>query len=195
MAFSLGLIAGLTFCPIFALPILLPYLLAEGKGIKEALKLTFLFAGAKLGSYAVFASVGFVVGKAIEQAYPAWSKYGMAALGGIAILVGALVVLEEMRKVSVPSPEGTCAGLGFGTGMVPCPLVVALVVGISATSSSFFEVVASLLAFWAGTVVVLFPLGAICGAIRKFVGDSLKPVGGFALIFFGSLLLLLAFSR
>ncbi len=129
--FSEGFLLGLStgfYCLASCLPLLAPYMLAEGR---TAWKFNFYifiqFTGGRFAAYMIFALLASLAGKAGQYALPAWVlPSGMFACG---LLMMALAVSRVSAGTSAcllkhgfnPYLKSLPMALGFITGINICP--------------------------------------------------------------------------
>jgi len=182
--FLLGLANGTT-CLAFCAPVLVPFLLGEGKGIRQNLVTLLKFLGGRLGGYMLFGLLAWATGSLLLGA----TGYEGLVIGTAYVGLSALLLVAVRRKKG-PGP-GACAlegaqgtlnrwpallpvGMGLLAGLKMCPpllLAFASAVGTGTLAGS--------LAFFLGTSVYLIPLSSL-GALRRV--SALGIVGQFAAV-------------
>ncbi len=123
--FLLGLSTG-SYCLASCLPLLAPYLLAEGRAAWKFNLLIFLqFTGGRFAAYMLFALLASLAGKAGQYALPGWLlPAAMLACGaGMALLAIFRVSGGPgfCAKALGPAFKGLPFALGFVTGLNVCP--------------------------------------------------------------------------
>lgn len=123
--FLLGLSTG-SYCLASCLPLLAPYLLAEGRAAWKFNFLIFLqFTGGRFAAYMLFALLASLAGKAGQYALPQWLLPAAMLACGL-----GMVVLAAFRvsggpgfcpKALAPAFKGLPFALGFVTGLNVCP--------------------------------------------------------------------------
>lgn len=128
--FSEGLLLGLStgfYCLASCLPLLAPYIMAEGK---TALKFNFFiflqFTGGRFAAYMLFALLASLAGKAGQYALPPWLlPAGMLVCG---LFMGTLAVFRVsgwslclLDRDFSPFFKRLPVALGFVTGLNICP--------------------------------------------------------------------------
>ncbi len=126
--FLLGLSTGF-YCLASCLPLLAPYMLAEGGGTWKPNLLIFLrFAGGRLAAYALFALLATLAGRAGRYALPGWAV--PASLLACGLLMTALALLRTagggkalcaLERGLSPALKRLPLAMGFATGINICP--------------------------------------------------------------------------
>lgn len=129
--FSEGFLLGLStgfFCLSACLPLLAPYLLAEGKAVWKFNFYIFLqFLGGRFAAYMLFALLASLAGKAGQYVLPLWLlPASMAATGLLMVSVAAARVSGGtgpcvLKKDLNPFFKRLPLALGFVTGINICP--------------------------------------------------------------------------
>lgn len=129
--FSEGFLLGLStgaYCLSACLPVLAPYLLAEGKSAWKFNFYIFLqFLGGRFAAYMLFALLASLAGKAGQYALPAWLlPASMAACGLLMVLLAAGRVSGGpghclANRDLNPFFKRLPVALGFVTGISICP--------------------------------------------------------------------------
>ncbi len=129
--FSEGFLLGLStgfYCLSACLPLLAPYLMAEGKAVWEFNFHIFLqFLGGRFLAYMLFALLASLAGKAGQYALPLWLlPASMAACGLLMVFFAAARVSGGrgpclLKKDLNPFFKRLPVALGFVTGISICP--------------------------------------------------------------------------
>lgn len=129
--FSEGFLLGLStgfYCLASCLPLLAPYLLAEGREVWKFNFYIFLqFLGGRFAAYMLFALLASLAGKAGQYALPAWVlPLSMAACGLFMTFLAVSRVRGErvpclFKKDLSPFLKRLPLALGFVTGINVCP--------------------------------------------------------------------------
>ena len=129
--FSEGFLLGLSigfYCLSSCLPLLAPYLLAEGKAVWKFNSYIFLqFLGGRFAAYMLFALLASLAGKAGQYALPPWVlPASMAATGLLMVFLAAARVSGGggpclLKKDLNPFFKRLPFALGFVTGINICP--------------------------------------------------------------------------
>jgi sulfite exporter TauE/SafE len=196
VGFSLGLSVSVA-CALVCLPILAPYVAAEHPTIRKGLYSSVLFTAGRLISYLI---LGLLVGL-LATSFDAETSLmgpGLLAVGSMAILHG-LVALGAFN-MRLPVARSLCKYasskrspfyLGMLGGLRLCfPLIAALAYAI--TLPGVTEILLFMLAFWAGSSVLIFLVGPISGGLagviaKKISIQRVRRISGVALVFAGLL--------
>ncbi len=129
--FSEGFLLGLStgfYCLSACLPMLAPYLLAEGTAAWRINFYIFLqFLGGRFAAYMLFAVFAYLLGKAGEYALPAWVLPASLAATGLLMLVLGVARVSGgsgpcvLKKDLDPFFKRLPLALGFVTGINICP--------------------------------------------------------------------------
>jgi len=129
--FSEGFLLGLStgfYCVSSCLPLLAPYLLAEGKAVWKFNFYIFLqFLGGRFAAYMLFALLASLAGKAGQYVMPQWLlPASMAAAGILMVYLAAARVAGGsgpclLKKDLNPFFKRLPIALGFVTGISICP--------------------------------------------------------------------------
>jgi len=129
--FSEGFLLGLStgfYCLSACLPLLAPYLLAEGTAVWKLNFHIFLqFLGGRFAAYMLFALLASLAGKAGQYAFPAWLlPASMAVCGLLMVFLAAGRVAGGpghclLKKNMNPFFRRLPVALGFVTGIGICP--------------------------------------------------------------------------
>ncbi len=193
--FLLGLANGTT-CLAFCAPVLVPFLMHEGGGVRRNLGVLLIFLAGRLGGYTLFGLLAWAMGSLLSQA-TASSGYQRLLIG--AAYAGlALLLLWSVLRRHPPAP-GACAlegaratlsrwprlsgallpiGMGFLAGLKVCPPLL-LAFADAANSGTLPGSLLLFLTFFVGTSVFFVPL-SLLGAFRRV--SDLRIVGQFAAV-------------
>lgn len=128
--FSEGFLLGLStgfYCLASCLPLLAPYLLAEGKAAwKFNFSIFLQFLGGRFAAYMLFAVLGSLAGKAGRYVLPHWAvPASMAACGLLMLYLAVSRVRAKapcLLKTDLnPLFKRLPLALGFATGINVCP--------------------------------------------------------------------------
>lgn len=163
-AFALGLSTG-PYCLSSCAPLLVPYMLADGRGWKGSALLLAEFVLGRLAAYLLFGALAGALGSAFAGRLP-------PRLLSLALLVSGLLLLAALALKAAPklplcawamrskSAQRLPFVLGFLVGINVCPpfaagLVRVLELGGALRGLAYFA------AFFAGTTLYLLPLFAV----------------------------------
>jgi sulfite exporter TauE/SafE len=187
--FLLGLANGTT-CLTFCAPVLVPYLLGEGEGVRRNLLMLLQFLIGRLAGYLLFglaawASGSLLLGTTAEHSAMLGVAYvGLAVLllvtalrrhvshGGGCALEGARTGLLRLHRWPVAVP----AAMGFLAGLKVCPPLLLAFAG-AASAGSLVDSLLLFVTFFAGTSIYFLPISFL-GALRR--ASALRTVGQFA---------------
>lgn len=186
--FLLGLSNGTT-CLAFCAPVLVPFLMHEGEGIRRSLAMLLMFLGGRLAGYMLFGVLAWAAGNLLLHA----TGYQGLLVGVAYVGLAALLLLGVLRRPS-PRPDA-CAlkgtpgvlgrwptvvpmSMGFLAGFKICPPVL-LAFTDAALAGSLLGSLLFFLAFFLGTSIYFVPLSLV-GALKR-VAD-LRIVGRFAAV-------------
>jgi len=123
----LGLSTGL-YCLTACLPLLAPYLMAEGKALwRENLKILFQFLGGRLAAYLLFAVLASLAGQAGKNSMPPWLLPAATAACGLIMIVLAAFRISTGASACLlktdlnPFFRRLPMAMGFLTGINICP--------------------------------------------------------------------------
>lgn len=123
----LGLSTGL-YCLTACLPLLAPYLMAEGKALwRENLKILLQFLGGRLAAYLLFAVLASLAGQAGRNSMPPWLLPAATAACGLTMLVLAVFRISTGASACLlktdlnPFFRRLPMAMGFLTGINICP--------------------------------------------------------------------------
>ena len=203
--FILGLSSGVA-CIAYCAPVLLPYLLGEGRGVLQNAWLTGQFLLGRLLGYLLFAVLAWGIGRSILTG---GSRHDLIIGAAYVLFSGMLIYYGFFRKEA--SCPKTCemsrlqrwsmdvwpvlmpVGAGFATGLSFCPPFLLAFTGAAAEPT----LLGSLLyffSFFLGTSV-LFVFAPLIGVARKFsvlqmIGKLAAGVMGFYYGYSGLILLI-----
>jgi hypothetical protein len=178
--FFLGLSSG-TACIAYCAPALLPYLLGEGKNIKNTTILMAKFLLGRLLGYLAFAVIAWLTGLSL-QSYPALSELCQS----FAYIILAVMLLFYGSKFSTPAcmvsklpltalkkyPAILPGLIGLMTGLNLCPPFL-LLFAQAAASHNLLEILWYFFTFFLGTALYFLPI-PLLGAAKL---TELKLVG------------------
>jgi len=184
--FLLGLANG-TSCLALCAPVLIPFLLSEGKDIRHNLATLCKFLGGRLGGYLVFALLAWAVGGLLTDA----GGYQALLIGGTYVGLSVLLLVAVFRKKR-PAP-GACAatqaqarfrrwpalipiGMGLLAGLKVCPPLL-LAFTDAASSGTLGGSLLLFVTFFLGTSLYFLPL-PLLGTVTRM--PDLRIVGRFA---------------
>ena len=185
--FLLGLANGTT-CLAFCAPILVPFLLKEGKDVRQNLVTLFKFLGGRLGGYMLFGLLAWATGSLLLRA----TAYQGLVIGTAYVGLSALLLVAMLRK---KAPAGACAfegaqaklsrwpallpvGMGFLAGLKVCPPLL-LAFTEAASTGTLTGSLVLFLTFFLGTSIYFIPLSFL-GAFTRVT--ALRTVGQFAAV-------------
>ena len=186
--FLLGLANGTT-CLAFCAPVLVPFLLEEGKNVRQNLVALLKFLGGRLGGYMLFGLLAWATGGLLLRA----TGYQSLVIGVAYMGLAVLLLVAVLRK-KAPAP-GACAfagararlsrwpallpvGMGFLAGLKICPPLLLAFTGAASTGTLVGSLV-FFLTFFLGTSVYFIPLSFL-GAFTRV--SALRIVGQFAAV-------------
>jgi sulfite exporter TauE/SafE len=187
--FLLGLANGTT-CLTFCAPVLVPYLLGEGAGVRKNLLTLLQFLIGRLGGYMLFGLAAWATGSLLLGATAGQGVLlglvyvGLAALllvtalrrrapaSGTCALEGARTGLQRLRRW----PGAVPVGMGLLAGLKVCPPLLLAFAG-AASSSSLWGSLTLFLTFFLGTSIYFLPISFL-GAFRRVA--PLRTIGQFA---------------
>lgn len=186
--FILGLSNG-TACLASCAPIMLPYLLGEGKSIRNNLSDLIFFLSGRLGGYLCFGILAWFIGRLFLSNPMVRSRFlgvSFLALGVILIVYNRTAKGRKCgfsttanRLSQIISPDAWYYPFIFGllTGINVCPPFL-LVFTDALNSGSLIGSVLFFAAFFIGTSLFFIPLPFL-GAFKT--GPELKTIGQWAL--------------
>jgi sulfite exporter TauE/SafE len=183
--FFLGLSSG-TACLAYCAPTLFPYLLGEGKNIRNTAALTIKFLLGRLVGYMAFAVIAWLTGLSLQN-YPAFSELCQS----LAYISLAVMLLFYGSKFSTPTciaakvpqtiwhkyPAILPGLMGLMTGLNLCPPFL-LLFAEATVSHSFAETLWYFFTFFLGTALYFLPLPLI-GAAKL---NELRLIGKLAAV-------------
>jgi len=186
--FLLGLANGTT-CLVFCIPVLVPFLLGEGKSVPNNLVTLSKFLGGRLGGYLLFGLLAWATGNFLSGAAGLQIPAYAIAYIGLAILlltVGLRAPAPPASACVVKSAPAALRrwpallpfGMGFLAGLKICPPMLLAFTG-AANSGSLLGSLLLFLAFFLGTSIYFIPLSFL-GAFARL--PDLRIVGRFAAV-------------
>jgi hypothetical protein len=185
--FLLGLAVGPS-CLTYCVPVLIPYLLGEDRGLRRNTAVMAQFLGARFFGYLAFGLLAWAFNKSMLQAAGARALlYGTAyiILAGLLAWYGQFAPSTTCLGKSLGGTSGALkrhwpmlfpAGLGFFTGISLCPPFLLAFVD-AANSGSLWGSVLFFIAFFLGTSFYFIPL-PLLGALSRF--SRLQIIGKLA---------------
>ncbi len=183
--FLLGLSSG-TVCLAYCAPVVIPYLLGEGRTIKGNYRILGLFLIGRLSGYLIFALLAWALGLFLGE----YQLYREMFFGTSYIVLGVFLIHYCFRK-----PKGFCAAeyykgflknfcsenrvlpvfLGFLTGINLCPPFLLAFTG-AASTVDLFGALAFFGSFFLGTLVFFVPIPLVGflkrNEISRFIGKT-----------------------
>jgi sulfite exporter TauE/SafE len=186
--FLLGLANGTT-CLAYCIPVLVPFLLQEGRNVRQNLAMLFKFLGGRLGGYVIFGLVAWATGNMLVAA----AKHQGLVVGTAYVGLSVLLLVTVLRR-QAPAP-GACAfkgaqvtfsrwpallpvGMGFLAGLRICPPLL-LAFADAANTGTCAGSLTLFLMFFLGTSIYFIPLSFL-GAWAHV--PDLRIVGRFAAV-------------
>ena len=186
--FLLGLANGTT-CLAYCIPVLVPFLLQEGRNVRQNLVTLVKFLGGRLGGYVVFGLLAWATGNMLVAA----AKHQGLVIGTAYVGLSILLLVAVLRK-PIPTP-GACAfksaqttfsrwpallpvGMGFLAGLRICPPLL-LAFADAANTGTLAGSLMLFLAFFLGSSIYFIPLSFL-GAVARIA--DLRIVGRFAAV-------------
>jgi len=186
-AFLLGISNG-AVCIAYCAPVLLPYLLGEGTGIRSNASLVGRFLAGRLLGYLLFGVLAWAVGRTMLPD-GAWRE---AVIGGADMALAVLLVLygffhvgggcavekaeKRLKMFGDKWPALMPAALGLFTGLNFCPPFL-LAFGNAAAEANLLNTLTFFFLFFLGTSVFFVPFPLV-GAARR--ANVLATVGKMA---------------
>ncbi len=191
-ALLLGLSSGLA-CVASCGPVLLPWLVVEGRPLRGTASLLAVFLAGRLVGYVAFSVVAWMIGLALAvRGAPRSLAFGLSYLGLSVVLLANAAHTPEAKACEGPCPRVkeiererslrrtfrslTPAVLGLLTGLAVCPPFVAATLR-AAERQSLFGAMSFFLLFFCGTSVWFFPFVAV-GKLRP--GETLLGIARIA---------------
>ena len=191
--FLLGLANGTT-CLAYCIPVLVPFLLQEGRNVGQNLVTMAKFLGGRLGGYAVFGMLAWAAGNMLV----AVANHQGLVIGAAYVGLSVLLLVAVLRK-PVPAP-GACAvrgaqvtfsrwprctqrallpvGMGFLAGLRICPPLLLAFADAASTGTLAGSLILFLM-FFLGSSIYFIPLSFL-GAVARIA--DLRIVGKFAAV-------------
>lgn len=182
--FLLGLASGVT-CLAYCAPILVPYMLGEGRSIGQNYAILGQFLGGRLVGYLLFGLFSWLAGLALLQTA---SYHGIIFGSAYILLAGLLAVYGLFKAPSLCAQEPLRNALsrllarrpalipfssGLLTGLNLCPPFL-LAFARAAESGSLLDSLLLFLAFFVGTALYFLPMPFL-GALRRVA--ALRTIG------------------
>jgi len=182
--FLLGLSSGVT-CLAYCAPILVPFLLGEGRNIGQNYLILGQFLAGRLAGYLLFGLFSWLAGLALQQVA---SYHGIVFGSAYILLAGLLIVYglfnapslcaqeplgNALSRLLARRPALVMLSSGLLTGLNLCPPFL-LVFAQAAEGGSLLESVTLFLAFFVGTTLYFLPIPFL-GALRRFA--ALRTIG------------------
>lgn len=203
--FILGLSNGVA-CIATCAPVLIPYLLGEGKGIVRNYWVTGQFLFGRLLGYLLFAVLAWTVSSAILQE----ANHRNLIIGVAYVLFSGLLIFYGFFKKTNATCKAACnknkyqpliaiwpallpAAAGFATGLSFCPPFLLAFTG-AAEQTSLMMSLLFFFSFFLGTSI-LFVLAPFVGVFSRFsvlqiVGKMASGIIGFYYLYSGSIMLI-----
>lgn len=186
--FLLGLANGTT-CLAFCAPVLVPFLLEEGKNIRDNLVMLLKFLGGRLGGYMLLGLLAWAMGDLLLRT----TSYQGLVIGMAYVGLSALLLVAVLREKG-PAP-GACAfegaratlrrwpamlpvGMGLLAGLKICPPLL-LAFTDAASSGTLGGSLLPFVTFFLGTSLYFLPI-SVLGAFARL--PDLRIVGKFAAV-------------
>ena len=185
--FLLGIASG-GACLAYLRPVLVPYLLGEGKTLRGNAVLVGGFLGGRLIGYLAFALVAWATHVALVENLPHRAAITGAITIGLAVLLiaygfagpaqdcKAVSAGGALRRLPLRNPWLAPVLLGFLTGVSLCPPFL-LAFGSAAQLPQLWQSLLFFAAFFLGTSVYVLPLPLVGMAGRH---DAIRTVGRLA---------------
>jgi sulfite exporter TauE/SafE len=200
--FMLGLANG-TSCLAFCIPVLVPFLLHQGKNVRQNIVTLLVFLGGRLGGYILFALLAWATGNVLLTAANMQTLVVGAAYVGLSILLLASVFfpriassdicnIKEARSLFKGHPAFLPLGMGFLAGLKVCPPLL-LAFAAATNLGSLAGSLLLFLAFFLGTSIYFLPL-IFLGSLNRvpdlrFVGRLASAIVAVYYLFSGAILL------
>lgn len=185
--FLLGLTNGTT-CLAFCAPVLVPFLLGEGKNVRQNVGTLLQFLAGRLGGYLIFGLLAWAVGQFMNQ----FTRYQSLVFGAAYVVLAGMMLSYGLRKAqphcgSVMEMEGLRAwlqqwpillpvGMGLLAGLKPCPPLLLAFTG-AANAGTLLESLLFFCTFFLGTSIYLVPV-VFLGALNHV--PALRTIGKLA---------------
>jgi len=193
--FLLGLSTGVV-CLAYCGPVLLPYLMAESKGIKKSYLLVSIFLAGRLTAYLITALLaGFIGQSVIQQSETRIILMGIAYLVLAALLIvygfhrfkevclGKSMTHSSLNDKEIRNKYIIPLTGGFLTGINICPPFLLAITG-AIDSGTVIGSIIFFLAFFTGTSLYFIPMPFVGMFKRQHV---LRIIGKFAALLAGFL--------
>jgi sulfite exporter TauE/SafE len=195
-ALILGLSTGAS-CLVLCGPIVVPYLLGEGRSIKKSLIDLLLFLGSRFTAYMILALIAAFVGQSFLQT----KIYGNIVTGSAYMILSVVLVVYSFLRIRhicaikpfsdslIPQPDKRTRAVplvgGLVTGLSLCPSLLLAFTG-AASQGTLLKSMGFFIFFFLGTSVYFLPLvflGLIHGRnVIHIIGKITAGLAG--LIFF-----------
>lgn len=173
----LGLIYGMTLCSLSCLPYLSPYLVGTGKGFRDGVKASFVFASGKVFVYAFFGALAAYLGSKLEVNNYKPIQY---TIGTIVIVVGIALPFTSKKNCSGKHRQygkrASLFALGISTSLIPCPTLIAMTL---LTAQKGNMAMGALYGFLFGLGIMFSPLLLAGGGIAMLSSRIKEEVKGF----------------
>lgn len=185
--FLLGLANG-TVCLAYCAPVLVPYILGEGKRTGQNFATLGQFLGGRLCGYLLFGALAWGAGRLMLQ----WGNYRELAFGLVYIALAATLLAYGLTNPTTPCAARSLKGrlmqclvrwpfllplvLGFFTGLNLCPPFLLAFSGAAWTGNLARSVV-YFLTFFLGTSIYFLPMPFL-GLLERF--KALRMIGRLA---------------
>ncbi len=200
--FLLGLANG-TSCLAFCMPVLVPFLLHEGKNLHHSLGTLLKFLGGRLGGYILFALLAWATGNVVLAAANAQTLVIGAAYVGLSVLLLISVfrpappaspacAVKEARSLFGRWPALLPVGMGFLAGLKVCPPLL-LAFADAANLGSLGGSLLLFLSFFLGTSIYFAPLIFVGSLARlpdlRLIGRLASAIVALYYFFSGAILI------
>lgn len=186
--FLLGLANG-TVCLAYCAPVLVPFILGEGKDVARNYSLLARFLAGRLIGYLIFGLLAWAFGSLLKNSGHQEMFFGLAYMILAAMmffygvsrppeLCAGKLMHHKRARLLHQWPELLPAALGLATGLNLCPPFLLAFTG-AAGSASLAKSLLFFLAFFLGTSVYFLPLPFL-GSLRRV--PSLQTVGRLACV-------------
>ncbi len=194
--FLLGLANG-GACLGYCVPVLVPFLLGEGRKTRQNWKVLGQFFCGRLGGYFLFALIAWAIGKLVAggagtlAGSPGLPLVGLASGAAYLGLAGLMLWyglgqapaacpanLKGLRARLQRWPAALPAALGVFTGLNLCPPFIAALAQAS-VAPTLFDSLVFFLAFFAGTSLYLLPVSFL-GSLNRVM--PLRTIGKMAAV-------------
>lgn len=178
-AFLLGLSNG-AVCIAYCAPVLVPYLLGEGRAVLQNFSVVAQFLSGRLLGYLIFGVMAWVLGHTVLQT----SSWRDLIIGSANMILAVFLVLygffrigavcpaekasRHLTKINAWRPFMLPAAMGLFTGLNFCPPFL-LAFTNAAFEASLFQTFAFFFLFFLGTSIFFIPFPVIGGLRRVTV--------------------------